>query len=512
MRIPVPAHLRHGLSFYDVSSVRQMDVSEIARLGDGGGYALMSRAGQSAFALLRQRWPGATKIAVLCGGGNNGGDGWVVALLAQRAGMQVRVYSPVDPQHLKGDAHRACQAALAEGVSVLVSEAWPDEQPDVWVDALVGIGFEGQPRGALAEWCQQVNASEAPVLALDVPSGVNAATGHVQGVAVKARVTLSFIALKPGLLTGAGLEHCGELWLDDLDVSADTLASRVPMGRLLSLPEHWATLPPRQRDAHKGAFGRCLVVGGDFGYGGAAILAAGSASRSGSGGVICATRDAHVQPGLSCLPDVMFRAVNSRDELLPVLDSVDAVALGPGLGQKAWGQMVFQGLMACGKPMVLDADALNLLARGDSRPALADCVLTPHPGEAARLLGISAAAVNADRVAAACEIANRWQAICLLKGGGTVIASPQHASVTPSLAIVRGGNPGMATAGMGDVLTGLIGGLLAQGLPAFEATCMAASWHARSGDLCADQNGEVVLMASDVCGSLSAVFEEAVLA
>lgn len=475
-----------------------MDAKAIQRLGAEGGSTLMARAGRSAFELLLQRWPACHRLQVLCGGGNNGGDGYVVARLAHERGLDVQVWSVVDPKRLQGDAALAWRAADEAGVAISDWNSQCSLDADVVVDALLGIGLAGEVRSPYRELIEALNQSRVPVLAIDIPSGLCALTGRSLGIAVRADATLSFIALKSGLVTGEANAHSGYLWLDDLACEGE-VSQFQPQGDVYTFDSVSSRFPHRTADAHKGHFGRILVVGGDYGLGGAAILAAGSALRAGAGSVTCATRDAHVQPGLSCFPDIMFRSTEHHSVLVGLIASADVIAIGPGLGRSPWGEMSLRTVLDSGKPLVMDADALNLLAlSGWRNPENVPLVLTPHPGEAARLLDQSTEQVNADRYASARALADRYRGVCLLKGAGTVIAEAGRASVH----VLRGGNPGMATAGMGDVLTGIIAGLLGQGVSITDAACLGAAWHAASADRCVARQGEASLMASDVLQAL----------
>lgn len=475
-----------------------MDARAIERLGAGGGAELMGRAGRSAFELLLQRWPACHRLLVLCGGGNNGGDGYVVARLAHQRGLEVEVRSVVAVESLQGDAAGAWRAAREAGVSITDwSPALPIEA-DVVVDALLGIGLSGEVRSPYREAIESLNQRRLPVLSIDIPSGLCAQTGRRLGTAVNAEMTLCFIGLKSGLVTGDATASCGSLWLDDLGCEA-VVTQFPPRGELFTFASVCGSFPSRPVDAHKGLFGRVLVIGGDYGLGGAAILAAGSALRAGAGSVTCATRDAHVQPGLSCFPDIMFRSAENHAVLSALVASADVIAIGPGLGRSPWGEMSLRTVLESGKPMVLDADALNLLAMLEWRnPKGVQVVMTPHPGEAARLLGQSTTQINADRYAAAQSLADRYKGVCLLKGAGTVIANHE----VPYARVLRGGNPGMATAGMGDVLTGVIAGLLGQGVKPVRAASLGAAWHAASADGCVALRGEASLMASDLLPAL----------
>ncbi|MES2821371.1 MAG: NAD(P)H-hydrate dehydratase [Pseudomonadota bacterium] len=465
-----PAALPTAL--YNAAQVRALDVRLIA--AGTPGFELMQRAARAAWRALRRRWPQACAMTVLAGCGNNAGDGYLIAALARRAGWSVRVLAVGDPAKLQGDAAQAHGEALDAEVTI---EPWSAdaELQGLVVDALLGTGLSGPVRAPYAQVIEHLNASDLPVLAVDIPSGLCADTGHVLGVAVQASLTVSFIGLKLGLLTGEGPARVGELVFDDLQADPALLA-QVPVEALRLARENLPRLPPRSRTAHKGQLGHLLVVGGDQGLGGAALLAAESALRGGAGLVSLATRAEHVGAALVRCPEVMSQAVASANQLVALAARASVLVLGPGLGQAAWGRSLLSLAARCPVPQVWDADALNLLSLGTANLP-ADCVITPHPGEAARLLGLSTAEVQADRPAAAWALAHKYQAVTVLKGAGTLVAAPDGA-----LALCDHGHPAMASAGLGDVLAGLVGALLAQGQTAWNAARLAVWLHACAGE------------------------------
>lgn len=460
------------LQVYSAAQVRELDARLIA--AGTPGYELMQRAAHAGWRALRQQWPAAGCLTVLAGRGNNAGDGYLIAALAQRAGWQVQVLAVGAPAQLQGDAQQAHAEAVACGV---VIQPWSECAPlqGVLVDALLGTGLQGAVREPYAQAIRLANASGLPIVAVDIPSGLCADTGCELGVAIRASLTVTFVGLKLGLFTGAGPDRVGRLEFAELQ--ADSLVR----GAVAAVAERLAAgcltkLPPRRRTTHKGQLGHLLVIGGDRGFAGAALLAAESALRAGAGLVSLATRGEHVAAALARRPELMCAPVASANQLCPLVAAADVLVVGPGLGQMAWGRSLLSAAINGSQVQVWDADALNLLAAGQaSLPAGA--VLTPHPGEAARLLGCSAVQVQADRPAAAQELARRYQAVIVLKGAGTLIASPQG-----QLAVCSNGHPAMAGAGFGDVLAGLIGALLAQGLPAYAAACLAVWLHARAGE------------------------------
>jgi NAD(P)H-hydrate epimerase len=476
------------LPLFDTHAARLLDARATTLLG-GDGYMLMQRAGQAAWQHLLQHWPAAQRIAVVCGPGNNGGDGYVLARLAHRSGRSVKVLHLAE--HVPGTelSQRACTDYVAAGGEIAI---FPEEVPqgDVVVDALFGIGLSRAPDAFATALIDAINGQPAPVLALDVPSGVDADKGSAPGKAVVASRTLQFIARHAGLWTGEALEHTGELALEGLEVPPDTFSTIRSGASLLTREALSYWLLPRRRNTHKGESGRALCIGGDHGHGGALLLCAEAALRSGAGLLSAATREAHVPAMLARRPEAMVRGVESEDELKALFSGVDAIAIGPGLGKDDWGRAMLKLALTAGKPLVLDADALNLIAVEPH--ALADAVLTPHPGEAARLIGIETVEVQRNRFAAAQAIADRYQAVVVLKGAGTIIAAPGQ-----TLRVLDAGNPGMAVGGMGDVLTGVIVALRASGLSAFDAASAGALLHSLAGDAAAKE-GERGLLPSDL--------------
>lgn len=470
--------------------MRRIDEYAMARQGVTG-LALMQRAAAAAWAALRRCWPGARRIAVACGPGKNGGDGYLVARLAREAGADVVVIALGEPRD--DDARRASAIWHECGGRTLAfdSEAsLPDT--DVWVDALFGTGFARAPEGAAATLIAALTHSGAPILSLDIPSGVDADTGAAPGAAVRADVTVAFIGLKRGHATGAGLDHCGETQLAPLDLPDEVHAEESAGAYLLRRENLVALAPLRLRNVHKGLHGHVLAVGGEAGMGGAIRLASEAALRCGAGLVSVATRAEHIAPLLAARPELMVHAIGGTQELDPLVERATVLALGPGLGRRAWGHALWHRALEARKPCVVDADALNLLA-DDPRRFHGDVVLTPHPAEAARLLGVDTRAVQADRYAAARTLAERYGAVVVLKGAGSLIAAPGRA-----IAVCPWGNAGMATGGMGDVLTGAIAALLAQGLPVHDAAVLGVGLHALAGDAAAKSGGPIGLVAGDL--------------
>lgn len=478
---------------YRAASVRALERAAI----DGAGLPgreLMERAGAAAFAALCARWPAARRLAVVTGAGNNGGDGYVLARLARDAGCEVRLLALAGPGQPGADAALAAAAwqAAGGGTSAFDQSALAD--CEVLVDAIFGTGLARPVEGEAARAIATMNASGRPVLAIDVPSGLAADTGAVLGTAVRAAVTVTFIGVKQGMVTGAGPALCGDIVFDDLGLPPALYDRHPPDARVLTDAERRAALAPRRRDGHKGDYGRVLVVGGGVGYAGAARMAAEAAARVGAGLVSLATRPEHAGLVAAARPEIMAHPVGQAAELGPLLCRAGVVAVGPGLAQGPWARALFAAVLDAGLPLVVDADALNLLAAEPCRRE--DWVLTPHPGEAARLLGSTSAAVQADRYAAVAALRQRYGGVVVLKGAGSLVADAS------GVAVCTAGNPGMGSGGMGDVLTGVVAGLAAQGLSLAEAARVGVRVHALAADAAAAEGGERGLLATDLLPGL----------
>ncbi|MFT5063543.1 MAG: hydroxyethylthiazole kinase-like uncharacterized protein yjeF [Gammaproteobacteria bacterium] len=471
-------------ALYQVDQVRELDQA-IIDAGLASGSELMQRAAQSAFRLIEERWPNAQQIAVLCGSGNNAGDGYIVAALAKQAGRSVTVFSLSDPGQLNEVASSAFAQWRAVGdIQVLTSnDAAPSlDDFDLIVDALLGTGVDRDLVGHWTATVEEVNRCVAPVLAIDVPSGLNANTGNVQGIGVVADVTITFVAKKFGLLTGYAADYVGELVFDPLEAGEVQRASISPIAAEINLSDVPSWIRPRGRTNHKGQNGHLLIIGGNLGMSGAVRLAGEAALRCGAGLVSIATHPSHAAEVDQGCPEVMALPVVDSEDFEQVSDWATVIAIGPGLGQSEWAQYLFRAsLKKAAKrdvPLVIDADALTMLA---AAPEYHDhWVLTPHPGEAARLLGCKSADVQADRLSAANEIVSRYGGTVILKGPGTVIAAKGELTK-----VVTAGNFGMGIGGMGDVLTGVVGAMLADGMRPYEGACCAAVVHSSAGDIAA---------------------------
>jgi hydroxyethylthiazole kinase-like uncharacterized protein yjeF len=457
---------------------------------------LMERAGLAAAAVARELLDDrAPRVLVLAGPGNNGGDAFVVARLLKSWFFDVTVAFAGDASRLPRDAAAAHKAWIGAGGTT--SSTWPEK--DGWgliVDGLFGIGLTRSVEGVPSEWIARANASSVHILALDIPSGLNAETGVAYAPAIRAQATATFIALKPGLLTADGPDHCGEISVHKLDVDFGAQASHA--GRRLDWPALSAALPEPllrgQRNVHKGSFGTLAIVGGDDGMVGAAILAGRAALHLGAGKIWVGLA-ASEPPAVDWVqPELMLRVAHDV-----LAGKPDALVIGPGLGTSGTARDLLAHAIALARPVAIDADALNLLAHDHELATAvakrsAPTVMTPHPAEAARLAGTSAAAVQGDRLQAALELASRFKASLVLKGAGSVIA---HAD--GSWAINTSGNPALASGGTGDGLAGMIGALLAQGVDAKQALELAVCLHGAAADaIVAEEIGPVGVTASDL--------------
>jgi ADP-dependent NAD(P)H-hydrate dehydratase / NAD(P)H-hydrate epimerase len=491
----------HATYLYTAEETRNLDRTAIE---DGGipGITLMKRAGQALFARLLERFPGVDKLTVYCGSGNNGGDGYIVAALARSRGLAVQAVAVTPAENLQGDARIAHDFAISEGVPIVAPAESGMPCGGIIVDALLGTGLRGAVRESFARLISAINNTGLPVVSVDIPSGLCADSGAILGCAIRADLTVTFIGRKRGLYTGSAAVCCGEVMFDDLGVPEKVYQAVPASVRLLDAGSLSPLLPPRPADAHKGLYGHVMVIGGELGLGGAASLAAEAAMRVGAGLVSVATRPQHVNAIIARCPEIMAVGVNSGQELEPLLERPTLLVVGPGLGKTPWSEQLLQRSLASGLPMVLDADALNILSEGRVGKAvnLGRAVLTPHPGEAARLLRTTSSSIQQDRFGSAEKLRQQYGATVLLKGAGTLIAGPEE-----QIAVCPYGNPGMASGGMGDVLSGVIGALLAQGLSPPDAAAYGACLHGLAADIAAEAGGMAGLCATDLMPHLRAL-------
>ncbi|MDD1781514.1 NAD(P)H-hydrate dehydratase [Enterovibrio sp. ZSDZ35] len=477
-------------SLYRTDQVRDGERKIAADLGLEM-YTLMDRAGNAAFQILRDRWPEAKTILIACGGGNNGGDGYVVAKLAIEAELNVRVWSAADPSALQGDAKQAFNAFEMVGGKA-EQRSFPDTSCDLIVDALLGTGLNRPVSPHYADAIATINQQQIPVLSIDVPSGLNANSGVVMGKAVCATCTITFVALKQGQFTGVARDYCGDIVFDGLGIFDAFEANISPSAHLLLAENVQHLEPVRKRSAHKGHLGRLICIGGQKGMGGAIILCGQAALRTGAGLVSLLTAEVNTPAIIARQPELMtmFWQEHQGGEILEhTLSWGDVIAIGPGLGVSNWSRHLFDGALAMNVPMVLDADALNLLAQYPCR--YGNWVLTPHPGEAARLLSKSVREIERDRFSAVKELHNVYGGIVVLKGAGTIVYDGT------TLSVIHAGNPAMASGGMGDVLTGCIAALIAQTKELSSSAVYGAFLHSHAADVVAQQ-GERGLLASDL--------------
>ncbi|MEC9192448.1 MAG: NAD(P)H-hydrate dehydratase [Pseudomonadota bacterium] len=501
---PLPRQL------YESEAVRQLDRLAINHF-DTTGFELMRRAGKACLHAIRKRWPLTAHLVVFAGAGNNGGDGYVLAALSRELGITSEVLYLSPPEQLAGDASKAYKMAVGAGAEIhpFVEAAFAlrGHQPNtLLVDAMLGTGLSRLVSGDYVNAIRAMNACQAPVLAVDVPSGLNADTGEAFNEAVSASQTITFVAIKQGLLTGSALNYTGDLCFDDLGLPEALYShAQAPVAgvKRIDINSVLGRLSPRLPASHKGNCGHVMVIGGDEGYGGAPLMAAEASLRSGAGLVSVVSRSEHRAAFLARRPELMMHGTEDNDfDFDRLLQRASVLVIGPGMGLGPWGEELLRiSLQTASKksiPVIIDADALTLLARNSANYTSIKkdtWILTPHPGEAARLLDVTASDIQLNRFAAIRTLQDDWGGSCLLKGSGSLISN----AVEPDLIeLCSEGNAGMATAGMGDILTGVIAALLAQGLPPAQALSYAVCIHGEAADLCAGVSGQKGLLATDL--------------
>ena len=476
-------------SLYNINQIRSLEDTATKKYQISAA-SLMQRAGKAALQVLLTSWPKAKNIAIICGKGNNGGDGHVLARLAKESGLAVTVFQVTPTDKLSGIAKEAAIECQQAKIPLLPFTA-EITNFDVLVDALFGIGLTESINEKFVSIIEAINDSNIPVLAIDIPSGLDANTGNVLVAAVHASITITFVAPKQGLFTGDAKDYCGIVQCDDLDLPNDAFTSQASTAELSHLPCLLKKLPRRSRTAHKGNFGHVLVIGGDYGMGGAPRLTAEAALRVGAGLISVVTRREHVAIINAGRPEIMCHGTKN---LAALFDRATTIVIGPGLGKAQWGNDLWQFIInnfSPTKQYVIDADALNFLALAPQNKA--NWILTPHPGEAARLLALTSTKVQTDRFQAASNLQTQFGGVCVLKGSGTLIYDGKN-----PIQICVAGNPGMASGGMGDILSGMIGGLLAQKLTFSDAASLGVTLHAEAADLAAHEHGERGLTAMDL--------------
>ncbi|AAZ27877.1 bifunctional ADP-dependent NAD(P)H-hydrate dehydratase/NAD(P)H-hydrate epimerase [Colwellia psychrerythraea] len=495
-------------SVYTANQVLKNEAN-VARSQGIAMYELMHSAGAAVFTQLSLSWPNAKHLLILCGKGNNGGDGFVVAKLAHQAKIKVSVLLTCDVSQLKGDALSAYQAMIFAGVSLIVEDRVNkhaeslaiinDFSGEVIVDALFGIGFTGQLTPRLQEFVTSINHQKAKVISIDVPSGLCATTGEVQGESIEgqaiiADITLTFIVYKQGLLTGQAANFVGELFLAPLAMN-NAFTKQVQTNNHYAQYKLPLNQPKRLPSSHKGDSGLLLTIGGSDTMPGAIRLASESALRCGAGLVAVSCHKNNQMFIMNGRPELMLAPETSALlEASTQLYKAKAYLVGPGLGQSDQAKQLFELISKTSqtqnKTTVIDADALILLS--ETKQQCNHWVLTPHPKEAAALLQCDVASIEADRFSAVRAIAKQYGGICLLKGAGTLISDGERVVINNS------GNSGMASGGMGDVLSGIISALVMQSDNNFYSTCLAAYIHGAAADIIANKNGQRGLLASDL--------------
>ncbi len=469
------------------------------------GAVLMERAALALLRIIQEHFNLAgQKIYIFCGKGNNGGDGLALARLLIESAAEVRVVLAFEPSQFSGLASQNLSSAAKFGLPIV---NWQEisaqelQQADLIVDALLGTGAIGSPGGCLASIITMINGSKKPIVAVDIPSGVNANNGQVGEIAIKATITVSFGLPKPGLLVYPGAEACGELVIDPIGFPALLLESESLKMNCLTIPEVGGLLPERIPTAHKGSCGHVLIIGGAMGMTGAVALCSLGALRAGAGLVTAGIQNFNAFPEKPA--EVM---ATSWDRILALLDKAAAVIFGPGASAGEQSLNLFKELLTkCKAPLVIDADGLNLLATEsvNLREFSFPFILTPHPGEMSRMSGLSTAEIQGNRIEIARRFAKEWGGTLVLKGARSIIAdNGGNIFINPT------GNPGMATAGMGDALAGIIGGLLAQGMGTTEAAACGTYLHGLAGDLAKDKYGPTGIITNDLIGKYPAAVKK----
>lgn len=503
-------------NLYRAEQVRKLDRIAIEEFGFSG-FNLMRTAAAVAFNGLLEKWPQTRHLQVFTGSGNNAGDGFIVAGLAREMGISAEVIQLADPQKLRGDARQAWEWAQQLNVAMTsfgdfdLANETAHAHP-VIVDSLLGTGLDRQVEGDYKTAIDYINGASAPVLAIDIPSGLSADTGQPLGATVVADLTCTFVGMKQGLLTGQGRDFIGELVYHALDIPDEVFtADSAPSPSATRIDINYAAqyLHPRAGSSHKGSHGHVLVIGGDYSFGGAAIMAAEAAQRSGAGLVSIITRSTHRPAMLARRPEVMVMGTEDEDlQLESLVSRASTIVIGPGLGRGPWArklmQLALSAQMAKTTPLIIDADALHLLA-DKSQQLLAsqgsglkrdNWILTPHPGEAAVLLDCSIADIQDDRFAAVAKLNALYGGACLLKGSGSLICVSDQAQ--QKLYLSSEGNAGMASGGMGDVLSGIVGGLVAQGHSLQQSLCCGVCIHGEAADLSMQAGGQRGMVATDL--------------
>lgn len=502
MRVRHNSVVKNEHQLYTAEQVRHLD-TRLAHARGVPSLQLMQDAAAAALHILSANWPEAQRIIVLAGSGNNAGDGWHLAELLHQRGRTVEVYCLKEPAALTGDAATVADSAITAGCHwQRCQDTTPDlETADLIVDAILGTGLSGVLRTEYAALINRVNTASTAVFSLDIPSGLQADTGVSMSGHIIADITITFVAYKRGLFTGDGIDACGKVVLADLGLSAfpevcDHIARSV---RLLSAQLKW---PDRPANSHKNRFGTVVVIAGNRGMAGAGLLSAQAALHCGAGLVTLVTHPGHVAELHTRQPELMLLDSTDQAQAIVKLIAADTIVFGPGLGNDDWSEQCWELLHIAlaerlSRPcnLIMDADGLRYLPF--TFPAEVNLVITPHPGEAARLLDADSATIQQDRFQSSMRLAETQRSTVVLKGAGTIISNDEG-----KIALCPFGNPGMATAGMGDVLTGVLAAVLSQQSDLYTAVCNAVVIHSRAGDAAAGVSGQTALLA----GSLNNAF------
>ena len=474
------------------------------------GYSLMQKAAEFALDVILKEFGPLEELVIFCAKGKNSGDGFLLGSLAKEFGLNVTIVTCCPSKEIKGVSSKAfkeMKASKARIISINSIGKLKVSRKAVIVDALIGTGIKGNLRKNIKDSILALNrlGTKLPVVSLDIASGVNPDTGEVEDICVYADITTTFVAQKRGCFTSIGKKVSGEVMYSDLEIPKQLFSKVTSTSSIINFEENLDKVVYREQDAHKGNFGHVLVVGGDRGLGGAGLLASKAAVYSGAGLTSLVTRPEHVNASLVSCPEVMVKGVNSGQDLEEHLIKPTVIAIGPGLGQTAWSEQMIQRVFWEAEKrdvvVIMDADALNLLPKLKLSSKLPRrLVLTPHPGEAATLLNTNVETIESDRFAYSAKIQKKFNATVVLKGSGTIICHKKNG--IQQWGICNAGNPGMASGGMGDVLTGIIAGMLAQGLTPKEASEVGVDLHAKAADQASFDLGEVGLTPSDVIEEL----------
>ena len=502
------------MKLYTASETRKIDNLAIKEKGISG-YSLMQMAAEFTLDVILREFSPVEELIIFCSKGKNSGDGFLLGSFAKEFGLEVTIVMSNTSNVIKGVSRKAFEEMKDSKVKIISTksvEKLKVSNKAVIVDALIGTGLKGNLKKNIKESILALNklGVKLPVLSLDIPSGVNPDTGDADDIAVYADITATFVAQKRGCFTSVGKKFSGEIIYSDLEIPKNLFSKITSTSYVVDYEDSISKVVYREQDAHKGHFGNVVIVGGDRGLGGAGLLSSRAAVYSGAGLTSLVTRPEHVSASLVSCPEVMVKGVDSGQDIEEHLVKPDVIAIGPGLGQSAWSEQMIQRVFWEAEKrdvsVIMDADALNLLTKLKLSSNLPKrLILTPHPGEAARLLNTSVAVIESNRFSAAAKIQKKFNATVVLKGSGTVIC--HKSGGTQKWGICDSGNPGMATGGMGDVLTGIIAGLLAQGLTLKEAAEAGVDLHAKAADQASLEFGEAGLTSSDVINELKYILK-----